>query len=168
LANLGLLASGFLLTASGALNLERVSQQNEQEKHFTRSASTSLAVLYVFSITFIKLSIIFMYKRTFTMLKTWFRYAWYFTFTLILLWTATCITLLGLQASGKLPKSGFFRLAMSITGVVNGFTDVLILGLPAVMVSRMKLARKQKVALISIFLIGGMYVSPGAPHHSHI
>ncbi|KAF2795453.1 hypothetical protein K505DRAFT_239809 [Melanomma pulvis-pyrius CBS 109.77] len=90
------------------------------------------------------------------MLTTWFRYAWYFTFTLILLWTATCIILLALQASGNLPKSGFSRLGISITGVVNAFTDILILGLPAVMISRMKLARKQKVALISIFLIGGV------------
>jgi cytochrome bd-type quinol oxidase subunit 2 len=159
LANLGLLVSGLLLTTSGALNLEKVTKQSEQERHFTRSAYNSLAVLYVFSITFVKLSIIFMYRRTFTMLTTWFRYAWYFTFTLTLLWTATCITLLALQTSGNLPKSGFSRLGISITGVVNAFTDVLILGLPALMVSRMRLARKQKVALMSIFLIGGMLVS---------
>jgi hypothetical protein len=158
LANLGLLVSGLLLTGSGALNLEEVTKQNEQERQFTRSAYNSLAVLYIFSITFIKLSIIFMYRRTFTMLTTWFRCAWYFTLALTLLWTTACITLLALQASGNLPKIGFSRLGISITGLINAFTDILILGIPAVIISRMKLASKQKVALLSIFFIGGMSV----------
>lgn len=156
LANLGLLISGLLLTASGALDLDEVSRQTDQEKRFTRSAYNSLAVLYVFSITFIKLSILFMYRRIFTMLTRWFRYSWWAILTLTILWTITCVVLLALQASGKLPKSGFSRLGISITGVVNAFTDILLLGLPAAMISRMRLAARLKVALISIFLIGGI------------
>ncbi|KAF2108667.1 hypothetical protein BDV96DRAFT_652606 [Lophiotrema nucula] len=155
-ANLGLLVSGILLTASGALNLDDVSHGTEDEKHFVRSAYNSLAVLYVFSITFIKCSILFFFRRTFTMLISWFRYAWWSIFTLVLLWTATCIILLALQGADKLPKGGFSRLGISITGIVNAVTDFFILGLPIFMISRMKLQRKQKLALISIFMLGGI------------
>ncbi|KAF2478139.1 uncharacterized protein BDR25DRAFT_299836 [Lindgomyces ingoldianus] len=155
-ANLGLLVSGLLLTAHGALSLSSVTTQTEDEKHFVRSVYDGLAVLYVFSITFIKSSILFLYRRTFTMLTTWFRYAWWSTFILTLLWTATCIILLALQGVDKLPKGGFSRLGISITGIVNAFTDFLILGLPILMVTRMKLRKNQKIALISIFLVGGI------------
>lgn len=92
------------------------------------------------------------------MFTTWFRYAWWASFVLTLLWTVTCIILLILQGTDKLPKGGFSRLGISITGVVNAFTDCLILGLPAFMISRLKLQMRQKIAIISIFLIGGMYV----------
>jgi hypothetical protein len=90
------------------------------------------------------------------MCTRWFRYAWWFVLILTLLWTATCIILLALQGANKLPKGGFSRLGISITGIVNAFTDFLILGLPVFMISRMRLHRKQKVALISIFFVGAM------------
>jgi hypothetical protein len=93
------------------------------------------------------------------MLTTWFRYAWWASLVLVFLWTATCIILLALEGADKMPKGGFSRLGISITGIVNALTDFLILGLPAFMISRMKLQQKQKIALISIFLIGGMYAA---------
>jgi hypothetical protein len=90
------------------------------------------------------------------MLTTWFRYAWFITLTLTFLWTITCVLLLALQAADKLPKNGFSRLGISVTGIINAFTDFLILGLPAFMISKMRLQRKQKIAVISIFLVGGV------------
>lgn len=107
----------------------------------------------------IKLSILFLYRRTFTMLETWFRWCWWILVNLVMLWTATCIILLALQAVGKMPENSFARLGISTTGIINAFSDILVLMLPVVMISRMKLQKKQKIALISIFGIGGMYVT---------
>jgi hypothetical protein len=155
-ANLGLLISGYLLNAFGALDLADVSIQSDEEKRFVRAAYNSLAILYIFSMTFIKLSILFLFRRTFTMFYAWFRWAWWILLSIILSWTTTCIILVALQGAGKMPKSGFSRLGISTTGVINALSDILLLVPPAVMISRMKLQRKQKVALISIFGIGGM------------
>jgi hypothetical protein len=76
-----------------------------------------------------------------------------------MLWTAACITLLALQETGRMPRHGFMRLGISTTGIVNGFSDMLLMILPAVMVYRLKLQKKQKIALISIFGLGGVYVT---------
>jgi hypothetical protein len=115
-----------------------------------------LAALYIFDITLIKCSILFMYRRTFTMITAWFRNAWWGILTLTLLWTITCIVLLALQGTNNLPKHGFSRLGISITGLVNALTDWLILGLPLYVVFQMKLQKKQRLALVSIFMVGSM------------
>lgn len=158
-ANLGLLASGLLLTAFGALDLSHLATQAEKERHIIKAAYGSLAVLYVAAITFIKLSILFLYRRTFTMFEAWFRWAWWILLHLVLLWTITCVILLALEGVGGMPSNGFSRLGISITGIVNAFSDILLMLMPAIMISRMKLQKKQKIALISIFAIGGVYVS---------
>ncbi|KAH7363746.1 hypothetical protein BKA66DRAFT_573437 [Pyrenochaeta sp. MPI-SDFR-AT-0127] len=155
-SNLGLLLSGLLLTASGALNLDEISAQNEDKRHFSRAAYSSLAIIYVATITFIKLSILFLYRRTFTMFETWFRWAWWTILQLVILWTVTGIILLALQGVGQMPMTSFSRLGISITGFINAFSDILLLLMPAIMISRMTLQRKQKIALISIFGIGGV------------
>lgn len=93
------------------------------------------------------------------MFEPWFRWAWWILLHLVLLWTITCVVLLALQGIGEMPSNGFSRLGISITGVVNAFSDILLMLLPAIMISRMKLQKKQKIALISIFAIGGMYAS---------
>jgi hypothetical protein len=97
-----------------------------------------------------------MYRRTFTMLTKWFSRAWWFLLTLTLLWATACITLLALEGTDSLPKHGFSRLGISITGLLNAFTDWLILGLPLYVVAQMKLQKKQRLALISIFMVGSM------------
>jgi hypothetical protein len=73
-------------------------------------------VLYILSVTFIKLSILFFYRRTFTLLETWFRWAWRAVLALVLLWTTTCILLLVLQKVGLVRKTEYSRLGISITG----------------------------------------------------
>ncbi|KAF2195522.1 hypothetical protein K469DRAFT_681829 [Zopfia rhizophila CBS 207.26] len=155
-ANLGLLVAGLILVSHGAVSIPALSKMSLSEMRFNRSTLNGLAVLYVLSISFIKTSILFLYRRTFTMLTTWFRIAWWFTMTLVMLWTITCFILLGLQATGTLPKGGFSRLGISITGAFNAISDLMILGLPVVMIGRMKLPRKQKIGLIGIFLVGGI------------
>jgi len=90
------------------------------------------------------------------MITRWFRIAWWGILTLTLLWTIACITLLALQGTGSLPKNGFSRLGISITGLVNAITDWLILGLPLYVVAQMKLQTKQRLALVSIFMVGSM------------
>lgn len=152
---MGLLISGMILTGFGALDLAKVSIEDEQQKHFVSATYSSLAILYISAITFIKLSILFLYRRTFTMFETWFRCAWWILLNLILLWTSTCIILLALQGAGKMPKSGFSRLGISTTGIINAFTDLLLLVLPSIMITKLKLQKKQKIALILIFGIGG-------------
>lgn len=113
-------------------------------------------MLYVCSITFIKLSILFFYRRTFTLLERWFQLAWWATLVLVMLWAITCIVLIALQDTGALPKTSFSRLGISTTGLVNGLSDIILMILPAIMISRMHLHRKQKTAIIGIFMIGGM------------
>lgn len=160
--------SGLLLTSFGALDLDNVAIQNDEKRHLVRVAYSALAVLYVVTITFIKLSILFFYRRTFTMHETWFRCSWWCLLHLVVLWTATCIILLALEGIGKMPSTGFSRLGISITGIVNALSDILLLIPPAIMITRLKLQKKQKIALISIFGIGGMYVAcamlPLLPH----
>ncbi|CAO2654451.1 Nn.00g111840.m01.CDS01 [Neocucurbitaria sp. VM-36] len=155
-ANVGLLVSGLLLTAFGSVDLDDVSTHSEEKHHFVRAAYISLAVLYVLAITFIKLSILFLYRRTFTMFETWFRWAWWSLMHLVILWTATCVVLLAIQGVGQMPMTRFSRLGVSITGFVNAFSDIWLLMMPAIMISRMKLQKKQKIALVSIFGIGGV------------
>jgi hypothetical protein len=88
--------------------------------------------------------------------EVWFKLAWWATMNLILLWAATCITLIALQNTGTLPKAGFSRIGISTTGIVNGLSDVILMILPAVMISRMRLPKKQKIAIMGIFMIGGV------------
>lgn len=80
-------------------------------------------------------------------------------FSIIVLWTAACIVLIALQDMGTVHRVGFSKLWVSITGIVNAVSDVALLVLPTVVVSRMKLPRRQKVALISIFGLGGVYIA---------
>ncbi|KAF2028742.1 hypothetical protein EK21DRAFT_113597 [Setomelanomma holmii] len=155
-SNLGLLVSGLLLTAFGTLDLTDVSVQSDSERRFVKSAYDSLAIMYILAVTFVKLSILLFYRRTFTMFEQWFRWCWWLLLGLILLWTAACIVLFALQVAGNLPKIGFSRLGISTTGVINALSDVLLIVLPAVMVSRLRMQKKQKIALISIFGIGGI------------
>jgi cytochrome bd-type quinol oxidase subunit 2 len=147
-----------LLTAFGAFDLDDISTENQGGKRFVYTTTLSVAFLYVLAMTFIKLSILFLYRRTFTMLEAWFRWCWRMLLILVMLWTAACIILLALQETGRTPKNGFMRLGISVTGMVNGFSDMLLMIIPAVMVSRLKLQKKQKIALISIFGLGGMCV----------
>lgn len=93
------------------------------------------------------------------MFETWFRWAWWTILPLVVLWTLTAIILLALQGVGQMPMTAFSRLGISITGFVNAFSDILLLLMPAIMISRMTLQKKQKIALISIFGIGGMYAT---------
>jgi hypothetical protein len=72
------------------------------------------------------------------------------------LWTGTCVILLALQETGTVPHDGFGRLGISTTGIINGFSDLLLVILPAARISSMKMKKKQKIALISIFGIGGL------------
>jgi hypothetical protein len=154
--------SGLLLTAFGALDSNYASFESDEDQHFVWATYNSLAILYIFAMASIKLSILFLYRRTFTMLETWFRWCWWILVNLVMLWTATCIILLALHAVGKMPENSFARLGISSTGIINAFSDILVLMLPVVMISRMKLQKKQKIALISIFGIGGMYVTSTA------
>jgi hypothetical protein len=156
---MGLLISGLLLTAFGAFDLDDISAEGQGGKHFVYTTTLSVAVMYILAITFIKLSILFFYRRTFAMRETWFRWCWGMLLILVMLWTLACMILLGLQETGKMPRNGFMRLGISTTGMVNGLSDMLLMILPAVMVSRLKLQKKQKIALISIFGLGGMYVT---------
>jgi hypothetical protein len=79
--------------------------------------------------------------------------------SIVVLWTGTCIVLLGLQETGSVPRDEFGRLVISTTGIINAFSDSLLVVLPAVRISSMKIQKKQKIAVISIFGIGSLYVS---------
>jgi hypothetical protein len=144
------------LTTSGALKLEDISRWTVSDRRISGDVFCALAVLYVLSVTSIKLSILFFYRRTFTMHEMWFKLAWWATMNLIVLWAVTCITLIALQNTGTLPKAGFARIGISATGIVNGFSDIILMVLPAVMISNMRLPKKQKIAIMGIFMIGGV------------
>jgi hypothetical protein len=67
--------------------------------------------------------------------------------------------LLALVVAGKTQAYEFPRLAIAATGVINTFLDVLFLILLGLMIARMKLQKNQKVALVIIFGMGGLYVT---------
>ncbi|KAJ4991580.1 integral membrane protein [Stagonosporopsis vannaccii] len=156
IANLGLFLSGLLLTAFGALDLQDVSQQSTKEQKFVINTTLSFAVLYIIAITLVKLSILFLYHRTFTLRQKWFRYCWWMLMTLTILWTLAGLILLVLQEIGTFPRYDFGRIAVPTTGIFNALSDILLMLLPVVMVSRLKMRRKQKIALVSIFCISGV------------
>ncbi|OAK94744.1 hypothetical protein IQ06DRAFT_81410 [Phaeosphaeriaceae sp. SRC1lsM3a] len=156
IANLGLLLSGLLLTAFGAVDLEDVSVQSVKEQIFVTNTTLSFAVIYIVAITLVKLSILFLYHRTFTVREKWFRYCWWILMAFTILWTLACLILLALQETGELPRYAFGRIVVPTTGIFNAFSDMLLMLLPIVMVSRLKMRRKQKIALISIFCISGI------------
>jgi hypothetical protein len=155
-ANLGLLISGLFLTRVGAIDLHRLLSQSEQGNRSLDSAAISFLTLYFLAITLIKLSILFFYRNTFTMLEKWFRWCWWLLLGFVLLWTGTCLSLLILYTTETVKNDGFGRLAIAITGIINGVSDLILVILPAVRISSMKMHRKQKFALISIFAIGGL------------
>jgi cytochrome bd-type quinol oxidase subunit 2 len=143
------------LTAFGAFDFEQIQAESQGEGHLVYAITLAVAVLYILAITFIKLSILSYYRRTFTVREPWFRWCWALLLFLVMLWTLACVLLLALYETGNMPHS-FVRLGMSITCMVSGFTSIFLMILPAVMMSRLKLEKKQKIALLSIFGIAGM------------
>jgi hypothetical protein len=162
--NLGLLASGFFLATTGALNLDNLFAQSDEQWHLLCAAYNSVVLLHIFAMASIKLSILLFYKRTSDMLETWFRWCWWILLSVVLLWTAACVILLALHIVGKMPETGFPRLGASITGMINTLSDILFLILSAVIITRMKLSTDQKIALVTILGIGGMSVATPLCH----
>lgn len=76
--------------------------------------------------------------------------------TLTILWTLAGLILLVLQEVGTFPRYDFGRIAVPTTGIFNAFSDMLLMLLPVFMVSRLKMRRTQKIALVSIFCISGV------------
>lgn len=120
------------------------------------NTTLSFAVLYIVAITLVKLSILFLYRRTFGSSEKWFRHCWWILMCFTMMWTVACIILLALQETGKMPGYNFDTTAVPATAVINAVLEMLLLLLPVVLVIRLKMTRKQKIALVSIFCIGGM------------
>jgi hypothetical protein len=147
------------LTTTGSFDFEVFTYQTEASWSRFVTEYNSLASLYILTMTSIKLSILFLYRRTFTLHDAWFRWCWWTLLTLVILWTVTCSLLLALVVAGKTQAYEFPRLAIAATGVINTFLDVLFLILLGLMIARMKLQKNQKVALVIIFGMGGLYVT---------
>jgi hypothetical protein len=66
-----------------------------------------------------------------------------------------------------MPANGFPRVGMSTTGMINTLSDILLLILSAVIITRMKLPMDQKVVLGTILGIGGMSASTSSCHWTY-
>ena len=121
-----------------------------------------------------RLSILCLYKRVFNLRKRWFRIAWWSCIGIVSLYAITLLTL-NLTACAPNPISAlwrngrfcrFERTSVTVMGCVNAAIDLIILLLPIRMTWQLQMAKKQKIAVSSVFGLGAMYVRP-CPPHSH-
>lgn len=120
----------------------------------------SLAIIYVFAIFFIKLSICLLYIRIFSVQRT-FRYFVYagmiscaISYTAYLgVSIATVVQCAGVSFA-KLGLCVHAKVITIVTSVINVVTDLYILALPIGPILKLKLRRRQKIGLLAVFLSG--------------
>jgi hypothetical protein len=107
-------------------------------------------ILWGFSVSFIKLSVLLFYKHV-TDPGYWHRRIWWLLFTVILLWTILYETLCPLVLD---PNNG--QVATILTAslfAVNLLTDVVVVVVPSGLIWRLNIAVRDRLILISFFFV---------------
>ncbi|KAI0425480.1 hypothetical protein F5Y09DRAFT_352244 [Xylaria sp. FL1042] len=142
----------------------------ETPGRITEIGKTQLALttLYVFAMTFGKLSVLALFARIFTLASRTFRLAIYFFVIVTILWFAANILTIYLQCRPLStlwgdPHSCLTSEASGVVlGAVNAVADIGILILPQRMIWDLRLSLRRRVAVSGVFLVGGF----GLTHHT--
>jgi hypothetical protein len=114
------------------------------------------AILYFSVVTAIKISILLMYRRIFSV--DYFRLE-----SLLVGIIATIISCLPIDRLWMGPSVGGYCFDFNIfwmaMGAVELVVDILILLLPVNVILGLRMSKQQRVLLVGIFLLGGLYVS---------
>ncbi|KAL9130014.1 MAG: hypothetical protein Q9217_001698 [Psora testacea] len=122
----------------------------------------SCQLTYIFVMTAARLSILFLYKRVFNLRTLWFRAAWWFCVSLVSLYSIIFL-ILSLTQCAPHPVSNlwkdrsqcrFRRPPVIAMGFINAAIDLTILILPIRMTWDLQMAKKQKIAVSSVFGLG--------------
>ncbi|KAF2728641.1 hypothetical protein EJ04DRAFT_516464 [Polyplosphaeria fusca] len=157
LLNLGLLITILLVAKYGGFSLPRMAKLSKAEAATLKNTTYALGFMYTFAIIVIKISVLSMYHRVFTFNERWFRIGWWANFVLIFpCYTVTSITLTAWQVanSEKFGANNISKYASYALGSVNAISDVLVLVLPVIMISRLHLPSRERAAVMGIFLLG--------------
>lgn len=124
------------------------------------------AILYFSVVTAIKISILLMYRRIFSV--DYFRLESLLVGIIVVVWwivgtIATIISCLPIDRLWMGPSAGGYCFDFNIfwmaMGAVELVVDILILLLPVNVILGLRMSKQQRVLLVGIFLLGGLYVS---------
>ena len=154
---------------NGGADIDRNSPSFDYIPHITYlKISFIAAVLYFSVVTAIKISILLMYRRIFSidsfrlhsLIVGFIVAVWWLVGTIATI--VSCIPInklwIGPMVQGGCFDFNIFWMAM---GAVELVIDTLILLLPVQVIMGLRMSRQQKILLVGIFLLGGLYV------HSH-
>lgn len=123
-----------------------------------------VTALYFTIVTAIKVSILLMYRRIFSIDESFRLQSLLVGVVVLAFWiAATIATLLHCRPMNlrwiSLSDEHCFNLNLfwMVTGVVEVVIDTVILALPVRMVLGLNLSRKDKVSVVFVFLLGGLY-----------
>lgn len=133
-------------------------QANPDDVDFMTKTFIGIGVVYILTILFSKLSVLFLFRRIFTMFNTKFRVAWWINLLfLVPCWSVTSFTLLGITVVRKdLRNSDISSIGTPTIAVFNALSDIMVLLLPIWSVLKLRLPKKQKIALCGVFGVGMM------------
>lgn len=131
---------------------------NLDDQDFIFKSFIGIGVFYILAILFSKLSVLFLLRRIFTMFNTPFRIAWWINLLfLVPCWMVPVFTLLGITVANKdLRQSDISAIGTPVVALLNAVSDISVLLLPLWSIQKLKLPKKQKVALSGIFAVGLM------------
>jgi hypothetical protein len=124
------------------------------------------AILYFSVVTAVKISILLMYRRIFSV--DYFRLESLLVGIIVVVWwivgtIATIISCLPIDRLWMGPSAGGYCFDFNIfwmaMGAVELVVDIFILLLPVNVILGLRMSKQQRVLLVGIFLLGGLYVS---------
>ncbi|PVI03033.1 hypothetical protein DM02DRAFT_626253 [Periconia macrospinosa] len=155
--NVALQIMCYLNVSEGAANLPSYAKLTtpdaiERRKWF----HISLGIAYTVAMITLKISILLLYRHVFAVHSRWFSVGWWGNFLLIMpCYTVSTFTLLGLQTSGtRFGTTDLSRYGSIGIGSFNALSDLLVLILPIGMVWQLTLPKREKAAVVGIFMFG--------------
>jgi hypothetical protein len=159
---------GIIKDPDGGANMDRDSPTFDYAPRVTyMKVSFSIAILYFSLIGTIKISILLMYRRIFAVDS--FRQQSLVVGVIVVLWwlsgtIATAVYCVPLEQFWVGPSAGGYcwnyNIFWMVMGAIEVVIDTAILLLPVRMVWPLQLNLQNKIFVIGIFLLGGLYVAP--------
>ncbi|CAG9951302.1 unnamed protein product [Clonostachys rosea f. rosea IK726] len=152
-----------------ATHATQTEDYSEADQEYTR-LTWSLTVVYFFTVSSTKLSIIFLYHRLFFVERTLRRQIWALSIVVICYWFGSTIANLTNCVPMKYmwlnslsdPRYCFnFNHYWLAVGLVETFIDILIIILPIKVILALQFTRKQKFAVLFVFLLGVFVIISG-------
>ncbi|KAH7304790.1 integral membrane protein [Stachybotrys elegans] len=152
-----------------ATNATQTEHYSEADQEYTR-LTWSLTVVYFFTVSSTKFSIVFMYHRLFYVDRSLRRQIWALSVIIGGYWIgctganlANCIPLKYTWVNSLAdPRYCFnYNHYWFAVGIVEAVIDVLVLLLPIRVILKLQFSRQQKIAVIFVFLLGVLVIISG-------